>query len=419
MGGCCGGGGPVIDAAFSSGAPERDGRPLKLLVFGPDAAEAAQIRRMRSYLACGFEVTGFMMRRANMNRDFVPFWDNVHLCDSENESPGRRVAAIARSIARLRKHRDRLAGADVIVARNLDMLAIAAAARAMIRPRPALIYECLDIHGLMTDPGPRGRLVRAAERRLLARTAALMVSSPAFVREYFGPVQGWGGPVALVENKLWIEAGGPARPAPPRETPPPAWSEDRPMVLGWVGTLRCAQSLALLAEVADRLGPRLQVALHGVVHAHAIPDFDAIVAARPNMTWHGPYTYPGGLADIYRACDLVWAQDLWQWGTNSTWLLPNRIYEASYFGCPSLAVAGTETGRRAAEGLGWTIPAPEAAALAALLERLLPAEVTARRGALLDRPETEFRQTCEEIAAAILAGAGRIIPRGADPVRNR
>lgn len=392
--------------------------PAKLLVFGADAAEAAQIRRMRSYLACGFDVAGFMMRRANMNRDFEPFWDNTHLYDTENESPGRRLAAVLGSILKLRAHRDKLAGADVIVARNLDMLAIAVAARRMIKPRPALIYECLDIHGLMTNPGVKGRMVRAAERRLLAQTSAIMISSPAFHREYFGPVQGWDGPVSVVENKLWIDNGALRRPAPPTESVPDDWSVERPMVIGWVGTLRCARSLALLAEAADRLGPRLQVAMHGVVHGHAIPEFDRVLAARPNMTWHGPYDYPDDLARIYGACDLVWSQDLWQWGTNSTWLLPNRIYEASYFGCPSLAVDGSETGRRVGDGLGWTIPGPDPEALVELLSRLTPAEVFDRRTSLISRPEAEFLQGIDEIAAAIQLGYQAERPAAEDHPRN-
>lgn len=400
-----------------------DAPPLKLLVFGADAAEAAQIRRMRSYLDCGFEVVGFMMRRANMNQDFQPFWDNVHLYDTENESPTRRVAAVVGAIGKLRAHRDKLAGADVIVARNLDMLAIAVAAQRMIRPRPQLIYECLDIHGLMTDLGLKGRLVRAAERRLLARCAALIVSSPAFVRAYFAPVQGWQGPVALVENKLWLEEDSPARPSPqavqtPSSRPARAWSAEDPMVLGWVGTLRCAQSLALLAEAADRLGPRLQVALHGVVHHHVLPDFDAILDARPNMTWHGAYDYPDGLCQIYSTCDLVWSQDLWQWGTNSTWLLPNRIYEASYFGCPSLAAAGSETGRRVSDGLGWTILEPTPDALVACLEALSPLQVAAQRQTLLARPETDFRQSPAEIASAILLARPDLDPPAAVPIRS-
>lgn len=373
---------------------------------------------MRSYLDCGFEVTGFMMRRTNMNPDFEPFWDNVHLYQAENESMLRRLGVVIGSIFKLLAHRDKLAGADVIVARNLDMLTIAVAARVFVRPQPPVIYECLDIHGLMTNPGLKGRIARAVERHLLARTKALIVSSPAFMREYFLPVQNWRGMFTLVENKLWIEEGGPGRPLPPRGEMAGEWTEERPLRLSWVGTLRCANSLAILAEAADRMGPRLQVALHGIVHDHAIPDFHEILAARPNMTWHGAYDYPDGLAGIYEASDLVWSQDLWQWGTNSTWLLPNRIYEASYFGCPSIAVDGSETGRRVADGLGWTIPVAEAGALCALLEQLSPSDVMNKRRALLARPDSDFRQRPEEIATAIRKVLGEVNAPERDPARS-
>ncbi len=373
--------------------------PLRLLVFGFDAAEAAQIRRIRSYMECGFDVLAFTMRRDNMNAEFEPFWPNIHLYDTQNQNMPGRLRAIAGSIAKVARHRDRIQGTDVIVARNLDMLMIAAAAQAMISPRPPLIYECLDIHGLMTDDGIKGRIFRAVERRFLKRCAALIVSSPAFLHHYFEPVQGWTGPTTLIENKLWVGKDGPARPRPSDGTPVDTC---RPLTLGWVGTLRCAQSLAVLAEAARKMGPRLKIEMHGIVHHHALPDFEAILAAHPNIRYCGPYDYPDGLADIYTRCDLVWSQDLWQWGTNSTWLLPNRIYEASYFGCPSIAVAGTETGRRVADGLGWTIPEPTADALVARLEKLPPALLHERRESLLQAPASLFRQNPDEIRDAIL-----------------
>ncbi len=392
---------------------------MKLAVFGFDAAEAAQIRRMRSYLDSGFEVTGFMMRRGNMNPDFEPFWTNVHLYQTENESLRKRLGVVFASIYKLRAHRATLAAADVIVARNLDMLAIAILGSAFTWPRPAVIYECLDIHNLATDPGLKGKIVRLAERWLLTRVRALIVSSPAFVSEYFAPVQNWRGPVALIENKIWIGEDGPSRPSPPTPETARSWTAERPLRLCWVGTLRCARSLAILAETAERMGPRIKLSLHGAVHFHAIPDFHEILAERPNMTWHGPYDYPSGLEAIYTNSDLTWSQDLWQWGRNSTWLLPNRIYEASYFGCPSIAVAGSETGRRVEDGLGWSIPEAGAEALYDLLQRLSPAEVTEKRRDLLARPENEFRQRPEEIAAAIHAGLEGVRTTTAeDPVRS-
>ncbi len=379
-------------------------RRTRLLFFGYDASEPSHIRRIRAYTDCGFDVRAATMRRdgtgAATGAEPAPevFWDNIHLGTTRHAAMGQRLRAIAGAIAALPRHRKRLSGFDVIVARNLDMLAIAAAARAMLRPAPPLIYECLDIHGMMTDPGRKGRVARAFERRLLARTSALIVSSPAFVDHYFAPLQGWSGPVALLENKLWLGPGPGSRPAPDAIKPRAAGDA---VVLGWAGALRCARSLAILAETARRLGDGIEVHMHGVLHRHALPDFDATLAAHPNMRYFGPYTYPEGLAGIYADCDLVWSQDLWQWGTNSTWLLPNRIYEAGYYGCPSVAVAGTETGRRVGGGLGWTIPEPSADDLCALLSRLDAEDIAAQRRMLLSRPDADFRQTCAEIRSAV------------------
>lgn len=377
----------------------------KLAVFGTDAAEAAQVRRMNSYLACGFDVQGFMMRRANMNADFEPFWNNLHLSDVDNENQLGRMWAVAKSIPRVIANRNLLRGTDIIVARNLDMLLIAAVAQRLApAAKPRLIYECLDINNLMTGTGAKNRVFRWIERRLLARTDTLIVSAPAFIDRYFAPVQGWTGKTALVENKIWVnDPTALPRPTPDSVVARPAVSADNPLVVGWIGTLRCQQSLDLLVAAAKALGPKVQIAMHGVVHYHAVPDFDATIAAHDNLTFHGPYPYPTGLAQVYAACDVVWSQDMWQWGTNSTWLLPNRIYEASYFGCPSLAVAGTGTGDRVDQGLGWTIPEPTPEALIALLSGLTAEDVTAMRKAILSRPDQEFLQSADEIRQALTA----------------
>lgn len=375
---------------------EQDRGPHRLAVFGFDAAEAAQRRRIRSWMQCGFDVVGFTMRRANMTHDAKPFWPNIDLGKTKNAAMGQRTWRILTALPKVWRNRAEMAQVETIVARNLDMLIIAAFARSLISPRPRLIYEALDIHDMMTNPGAKGRLARWIERRLLSLCSVLIVSSPAFQREYFERMQGWSGPVQLLENKLWFDDQ-----IPPRPTHEPR-VEDAPIVLGWVGTLRCPQSFEILLQTADKLGEQVQIAMHGIVHHHMLPDFDAQVAARPNVEWHGPYNYPSGLEGIYHACDAVWVQDLWQWGTNSTWLLPNRIYEASYFGCPSIAVAGTETGRRVENVLGWTLAEPSSEALVPLLQKLTTDDWTARRRAILDMPDTCFRQTPEEITAVVL-----------------
>jgi len=305
-----------------------------------------------------------------------------------------------RGVVRVVRTPHALREADVIIARNFDLLFIAWASRLLLGRRATpLVYECLDIHGLFTRPGLLGRAMRWSERRLLARVQLLIVSSPGFVDNYFQPLQNYTGPVSLIENKLWFDAEPPARKSPKSVRPRP---DDTLLTLGWVGSIRCADSLEILTRAAQEMAPDLQIAIHGNIHRHVLPDFDQQIADLANVTYHGPYSYPDDLAAIYASCDLVWAQDLWQRGGNSDWLLPNRIYEASWFGCPSVAVAGTETGRRVeSAGLGITLGSATAQDLVEALRRLTPENIADYSRAILAVDAQEFRQSREDIARAL------------------
>ena len=385
-------------AGQRNAASQRSGRIAQILVFAFDLTEASQIRRVKSLSALGHTVRTAAFRRSNMNEGFEPDWPNLELGNIENERFFKRLAGMANGLIRVLQNPDFLRRADVIVARNLDLLAIAWGARLLLRQRETpLVYECLDIHRLLTATGLVGRVLRWCERRLLKHVQLLVVSSPRFVSAYFESVQGYYGPSTIIENKLWLDAD-----AMPRPKTGPVRAANAPLTLGWVGSIRCAPSLRLLLATADHMGPELQLKIHGNVHRHVLPDFDAEIAARDNVTYHGPYNYPEDLGPIYAGCDLVWAQDLWQRGGNSDWLLPNRIYEASWFGCPQIAVADTETGRRiSTDGLGWTIDEPSTAALIALLERLEPKDIAAMRRHILHLEDDRFRLSESDIMQAL------------------
>ncbi|MEM9342253.1 MAG: glycosyl transferase [Pseudomonadota bacterium] len=367
----------------------------RVLVFSPDIAEAAQIRRVLALQQVGHAVSAYAFRRRNMNEAFTPDWPTILLGETRNHSFLTRGAQMVRGVAQVLRAPDLAREAEVWIARNIDMALIGHAARRLLGLDVPIAYECLDIHSLFTRTDAVGRGMRAAERRVLRDSALLITSSPGFVREYFGPVQGYDGPVVLLENKLWLEGADLQRPSQRRRV-------GAPLVIGSAGSIRCARSLDILTEAARRLGPKVEIALHGNAHRHAVPEFDALVASQDNITWHGPYEYPQGLGPVYAACDLVWAQDLWQTGGNSDWLLPNRIYEASWHGCPSVAASGTETGRRIeADGLGFTLPEASADALVALVERLDSAEIDRVSDALLAMPEARFRQSPGEVAEIV------------------
>ena len=377
---------------FTTEAPS-----VKVEIFGFDVAEISQIRRIRAIADLGYETHSFTMRRQNMKNDIGPDWPNTHLYETTNEAFGRRVLVVAASIMRMFGHRKRIRAADVIIARNLDMLAIATVARFISGSKAGLVYECLDIHSSLTGTRKKARVMRWAERQLLRAVDLLVVSSPGFMQHYFEPLQNYAGPFALWENKLAIGHDSPPRPLPESRV-----GGTGKMRLGWVGTIRCAPSLAILAELAEACRDTVDIHIHGIVHHHALPDFDNVVEQHPNMTFHGPYTYPQDLATVYAEQDIVWAQDLWQSGSNSDWLLPNRIYEASWAGCPSVAVAGTETGLRIeTDTLGWTIGKPQAKDLAALLTSIGRDSAAELGRDLLSRPDTDFVQSSVEIAEVI------------------
>ena len=76
------------------------------------------------------------------------------------------------------KRRAEMAESSVWVARHFDLLAIAWAVKTLTRRRDVrLVYECLDIHGPFTKPGPVGRACDL-ERILLRRGATKTAGRP-------------------------------------------------------------------------------------------------------------------------------------------------------------------------------------------------------------------------------------------------
>ena len=189
-----------------------------------------------------------------------------------------------------------------------------------------LAYECLDIHRLMVGQSMAGSALRRLEAALLRATDLLVVSSPAFLREHPEPVHGTRlPPTCVIENKVLHTDFGSVADAAARQSAPPWW-------IGWYGVLRCRRSLQLLDELTRRLPGHVMVELRGRPARSAIPDFDAIVAAKPALRFMGSYDRRRDLAQIYRAEHFTWAIDFYEAGANSLWLLPNRHYEGGLHG---------------------------------------------------------------------------------------
>ena len=361
----------------------------RIAFFGHDAADAAVRRRVQGFLDDGLEVIGFMMRRRDPG---VLAWDNIDLGETRDGAFLQRIRQVFAGARLAAAARDKLAGADVIYARNLDMLACAFLAKRHARLATPVIYESLDIHRLLTRQDLIGAGVRWLERMLLKRSAGLVVSSPGFIRNHFERRYPGDYRAFLVENRLAPGASYGARACERKSRPSPG---AEPLRLGWVGILRCRRSFELLCDLADRFPDRLEIHLHGVPARTEIPVFEPLIEARPNMHYHGRYRSPEDLAAIYDRLEVVWAGDFMEAGYNSVWLLPNRIYEGGYYCTPSIAPAGTETAAwLERHKCGFIIDEPLQASLPELIGQLINdrAPIAARAAILAQLPEETFIQ---------------------------
>ncbi len=312
---------------------------LRILYLVHNLSDPAVSRRVAMLEAGGAAVTLAGFRRGAAP-DRAGGEAPIELGRTEDGRFAQRLASVAAAAIALAGKLRHVPRPDVIIGRNLEMLALANRARSVFGGDVPLVYECLDIHRLLLDAGPTGKAMRGAERRFGRDAALLITSSPAFVRDYFVRFGQSEAPVALLPNKV-LDLDG-ARTSGPQAAPP---SAGEPWRIGWFGALRCRKSLDLLAAFTRRQEGRFEVMLRGRPAYREFADFDGFVAAEPHVRFAGPYRNPDDLAAIYGAVHFCWAIDFFEEGLNSSWLLPNRLYEGCRHGAVPIAMKGTETAR--------------------------------------------------------------------------
>lgn len=299
-------------------------------------------RRADIFVGGGAQVVTVGFRRQDPARPWVGGAKPYDLGRTHDAALLRRMAASLMQAVQARVWAKPLRHVDVVVAKTLEMLVLAFAARLIGGVRAPIVYECCDIHRTLLSPGLSGKLMRGLERLLLRHCAALITTSPAFEREYFRGWQGAELPILLLENKTYLPEGAPSRAqAAPR-------AAEAPWVIGWFGVIRCRKSLDFLIALTQRLPGLVEVVIAGRVAVTEIPAFDEQVAAAPGVRFIGGYEM-SQLDELYGQVHFAWAIDYFEEGGNSVWLLPNRIYEGGAYDAIPIALADVETGRWLAE----------------------------------------------------------------------
>jgi len=236
---------------------------------------------------------------------------------------------------------------DAVYTFSLDTLLLGWLASRSLRKQPKIVYQVNDIRQILLEHSLPSRILRRLERYLLRRIDLLVVTSEAFVTEYFEGMQGASGlSYQVIENKL---AGDAFAPDPITAT---CHEWNGVLRIGYFGIIRCSRSIEILRRVTER-SDRVHVLIRGIPRGTI--DLDLEARRNPRIDYGGPYRSPDDLPAMYSQVDVVWVGYPYEGVEtgNWRWARTNRFYAACFFGKPVLARAGTEDGRVVEElGLG-------------------------------------------------------------------
>jgi hypothetical protein len=372
---------------------------LRVLYLVPDLSDPAVQKRVSMLEDGGAAVTLAGFRRTAEPLNTVAGRPVVDFGQTYNGGFAQRLWAVLREVAFLKKRRALFNSANLILARNLEMLAIGIRGCNLSKAKPVVVYECLDIHRLLLNKGLVGFLLRHLEGALGKHARALITSSPAFVERYFNRISRVRLPVRLIENKFYVPAADGFsidRKIEFSRPPGPPWR------IGWFGAIRCRESLSLLTKLVDRSDGKVEVVIRGHPAFDQFEDFDKSTARTPGLCFLGPYANPQDLAAIYRDVHFTWAIDKLEAGLNSSWLLPNRLYEGGYFASVPLAEKSVETGRFLERlGIGVTLEESLSDSLAAFFSTLTADRYRALEKAAVSIPEQTWRCDTRDCAALV------------------
>jgi succinoglycan biosynthesis protein ExoL len=361
---------------------------MRVTYFAADLTDAATVRRVRILRRGGLDLKLVGFRRSASPVTEVEGVATVDLGQTFSGRLGHRFAQVLRQSWEGRNWKHLVYGSEALLARNLEMATIANATRRWAQASVPLVYECLDIHGAQLAHSLPSKLLRSCERHILRKSAALVVSSEAFVTNYFDHLGISLPPLILAENKRVSSDIAIGRPPCSRDHRQPSWR------IGWFGLLRCTESFNILLGLAHRRRD-VDITLRG----RPVPEFQSLMdryLPLPNMRFCGAYT-EADLAAIYGRCDFTWAVEYaGQNAQNAKWAMGNRIYEGSYYNCPVMALSNTAMGtwlRRHKTGVVFNDPHAE---LERFIHRLTPVQYRDLRQTSADIPISDLAWTTQE-----------------------
>lgn len=196
-----------------------------------------------------------------------------------------------------------------------------------------LVYEVGDIRNQDPRASIISRAIYALERRIVNTATVIVVTTSAFIEQYFSHMApGVTKKSLVIKNRLPSAFVDMADRTPGRPLA-------RPIRIGFVGLFRYAKSLLPLVDaVSDRVGA---YELHLFGDGPLRDALQTRARNAQNVFYHGPFKNPDDLKDIYDFIDINYVvydnSEL-----NVRLAIPNKLYESIYFGKPMVVAAKTQ-----------------------------------------------------------------------------
>jgi len=133
---------------------------LHVLYLVHDVSDPAVRRRIIMLKAGGARVTLAGFRRTANPVSDVEGLRPIDLGVTRDGRFGQRVAAVTKAAVSVGSKLGTMSRPDLIIARNLEMLALARRAKAAFQATVPIVYECLDIPRLVRRAHPQGKAFR-------------------------------------------------------------------------------------------------------------------------------------------------------------------------------------------------------------------------------------------------------------------
>ena len=128
----------VLKLSFCITGPLLVDESSKVAYFIHDLSDPAVGRRIRMLRAGGASVQPIGFRRSSHCSGMVEDLRAINLGRTTDGMLARRAVSVSRALSTLHRHADQVRGADVVLARNLEMLLIASRARKLYAPAATL-----------------------------------------------------------------------------------------------------------------------------------------------------------------------------------------------------------------------------------------------------------------------------------------